>query len=176
MAERALRYVRMEHDARGTRLVITLPAEYDASMRHDGIVAGSAAGRLAPSERTLLLFEVVTRTPLCAWTDAFGLTAAQVIALRSGDWAPVLFTGWAGAAIAQCDREWMAALMTQALAHGPSAPLEELEALRQLARRADPALGAPDALPSPALDAPPVVGAALRVLRFRYDMLKELDE
>jgi len=175
MAERALRYVRIEHHARGTRLVITPPAESDASMRHDGIAPGPS-GRSRLPERTVLLLEVVTRTPPRAWTDAFGLTAAQVVALRSGDWAPVLFTGWTQAAIAQHDHEWMAALITQALVNVPSGAPQELEALRQLARRADPALAAPDALPRPAPDAPPVLRAALRVLRFRYDMLKELDE
>jgi Family of unknown function (DUF5691) len=176
MAERALRCVRMAHDARGTRLVITPPAECDASMRRDGIAPGPAAGRLRLPQRTFLLLEAVTRTPLRAWTSGFGLTAAQVVALRSGEWAPVLFTGWSRAAIAQRDHEWMAALITRALALGPSAGPEELEALRQLARRADPALGAPDALPRPAPDTPPVVGTALRVLRFRYEMLKELDD
>ena len=48
--------------------------------------------------------------------------------------------------------------------------------MRQLARRADPLLGAPDALPDPGPDAPPVVREAVRVLRFRYDMLKELGD
>ena len=41
------------------------------------------------SDRTRLLLEVVARTPLRTWTDGFGLTAAQVVALPSGDWAPV---------------------------------------------------------------------------------------
>jgi hypothetical protein len=48
-------------------------------------------------------------------------------------------------------------------------------ALSQLARRADPALGAPDALAGPEPDAPLAVRTAIRVLRFRYEMLKELD-
>jgi hypothetical protein len=71
---------------------------------------------------------------------------------------------------------FLSALITQALVNVPPGAPQELEALRQLARRADPALAAPDALPRPAPDAPPVLRAALRVLRFRYDMLKELDE
>jgi hypothetical protein len=54
----------------------------------------------------------------------------------------------------------------------------EIEALRQLARRADPAFGAPGATPVSAHDpdAPPPVRDAVRLLRFRYDMLKELDD
>ncbi|MGH3230690.1 MAG: hypothetical protein ACRDOA_19305, partial [Streptosporangiaceae bacterium] len=52
------------------------------------------------------------------------------------------------------------------------------EVLRQLARQADPALGAPGATPVSAgdPDAPPPIRDAVRVLRFRYDMLKELDD
>ena len=159
MAERALRCVRLEHGARGPRLLIMPPT----------------AGPSQP-DRTRLMLEVVARTPLRTWTDGFGLTAAQVVAVPSGDWSPVLFTGWARAAIAQRDQAWMAALIARALTGRPPRTAAETEALRQLARRANPALGAPDALPEPRPDVPPVVGAALGVLRFRYDMLKELED
>jgi Family of unknown function (DUF5691) len=159
MAERALCCVRIEHGDRGPRLLITPPA----------------AGPNQP-DRIRLTLEVVARAPLPTWTDGFGLTAAQVVAVPSGDWGPVLFTGWARAAIAQRDDAWMAALIAQALAGRPPRTAAETEALRQLARRAHPALGAPDALPEPRPDVPPAVGAALGVLRFRYDMLKELED
>ncbi len=158
MAERALRFVRIEYGARGPRLVITPPADRNQT----------GPGRL--------MLEVVARAPLRTWTDGFGLTAGQVAALPSGDWAPVLFTGWVHAAIAQRDHEWAAALIGQALTGRPPRMAGEIQALQQLARRADPALGAPDALPGPGPDAPPVVGAALRVLRFRYNMMKELSD
>jgi hypothetical protein len=52
----------------------------------------------------------------------------------------------------------------------------ENRALSQLARRADPALGAADALAGPEPGAPPAVWTAIGALRFRYEMLKELDE
>jgi hypothetical protein len=173
MAERALRCVRAE---RGTRLTVVPPAECDASMRHDGIPPGPAAGRAQPAERARLMLEVVARTPLRTWTDAFGLAAAQIIGMPSGDWAPVLFTGWTRAAIAQRDHDWMAALLGRAITGPRLRTPAELEALRQLARRADPALGAPGALPRPDLGAPPAAAGAIRVLRFRYDMLKELED
>jgi Family of unknown function (DUF5691) len=159
MAERALRCVRIEHSMRGPRLLITPPA----------------AGPGQP-DRTRLMLEVMARTPLRAWTDGLGLTAAQVVALPSGDWAPVLFTGWSRAAITQRDRPWMAALISQALIGRPRRTTAEIEALRRLARRSDPVLGAPGALPAPGPDASPVTGAVLSVLRFRYDMLKELSD
>ena len=158
MAEHVLRCVRIEQGGRGPRLLITPPS----------------AGRNQP-DRARLMLEVVTRAPLPTWTDGFGLTAAQVVAVPSGDWAPLLFTGWSRAAIVQRDRVWTAALISQAFTGRPLRTAAETEALRQLARRADPALGSPDALPEPRPDAPPGIGAARSVLRFRYDMLKELD-
>jgi hypothetical protein len=178
MAERALRCVRMERSARGPHLVITPPAECDASMRRDGIERAPAP-RPRPQppalpERARLLREVVARAPLRTWTDAFGLTAAQVVALRSGDWTPVLFTVWTRAAIDQHDHQWTAALIGHALAGALRGTAAEIQALGQLARRADPVLGVPDTLPELWPDAPPVIAAALGVLRFRYDMLKEL--
>ncbi len=170
MAERALRCLRLERSARGTRLVAVPPAENDTSMRRDGVTPGPAA------DQARLLLELVARTPLRTWTDEFGRTAAQIVSVPSGDWTPVLFTAWARAAIAQRDQDWMAALLHRALTGRPPGTAAENEAVRQLARRADPLLGAPDALPDPAPDVPPVVREAVRVQRFRYDMLKELGD
>jgi Family of unknown function (DUF5691) len=155
MTGRAVRCVRIEHGARGTRLVITPPQVAD---------------------RTRLVLDVVARTLLRTWTDEFGLTAAQIVALPAGDWAPALFIGWSRAAVAQRDHDWMAALIHHVLTGRLSGRPAEIEALRELVRAADPALNAPDALPPLQPDAPPVIGSALNVLRFRYEMLKELDD
>ena len=121
------------------------------------------------------MLEVVARTPLPTWTDAFALGPAAILAVPSGDWAPVLFVGWSRAAIAQRNQDWAAALISEALTGRPPATPAENLALSRLARRADPALGAPDVLAGPEPGAPLAVRAAIRVLRFRYDMLKELD-
>jgi hypothetical protein len=96
----------------------------------------------------------------------------------------VLFAGWSRAASAQGRYEpraqdWTAALITTALdstarAGRPPGTAAETAALRQLARRADPALGAPGVLPGPEPGAPAVLYGATAVLRFRYEMLKEL--
>jgi len=154
MAERALRYVRIEDTAQGRRLSVGPPSE----------------------SRTQILLEVLARTPLTTWTEGFGLRAAEVVALPSGGWAPVMFAGWSRAAIAQDNQDWISALLSHALTGRPGTAAE-IEALRQLARRADPALGAPGALPVSAgdPDAPAPIRDAVRVLRFRYEMLKELD-
>ena len=175
MAGRALSGLRLEAGPRGPRLIASPPAECDASMRRDGIAPGPGAGRSQLADRTRLMLEVVARTPLRAWTDAFALGPAAILAVPSGDWAPVLFVGWSRAAIAQRNQDWVAALINAALTGRPPAMPAENSALRQLARRADPALGAPDALAGPEPGAPPTVQAAIRVLRFRYEMLKELD-
>ena len=97
--------------------------------------------------------------------------------MPSGGWAPVMFAGWSRAAIAQGNPDWTRALLGHALAGRPGTSAVT-EALRQLARRADPALGAPGATPVSAgtPDAPPPIRDAIGVLRFRYEMLKELDD
>jgi hypothetical protein len=180
MAERALRCLRIERGIRGTRLVTNPPAECDASMRRDGIAPGPGAGPSQLADRTRLMLEVLARTPLGTWTDEFGMAAEQIVAVPSGVWAPVLFTGWARAAIVQCNQDrgaqdWVAALIGQALTGRPPSTPAETAALRRLARRADAALGAPGALAEPGPGAPPGARDTIRVLRFRYDMLKELD-
>ena len=175
MAGRARRSLRLEAGPRGTRLIASPPAECDASMRRDGLAPGPGAGRSQLADRTHLLLEVVARTPLRTWTDSLALGPAAIVAVLSGDWAPVLFVGWSRAAIAQRNQDWMAALINEALTGRPPAMPAENGALSQLARRADPAIGAPDALAGPEPGAPLAVRAAIRVLRFRYEMLKELD-
>ena len=176
MAARARGCLRLEHGGRGPRLTVQPPAGSDRAMRRDGITPGPAAGRSQLADRTRLMLEIVSRTPLGAWTEEFGLAAAQIAALPAGDWAPVLLVGWSRAAIAQRDQDWMAALVNRALTGRRAATAPEFEALRQLARHVDPALGAPGAVPEPAPDAPPAAAGMLRVLRFRYQMLKELDD
>jgi hypothetical protein len=176
MTERALRCLRIEHGSRGTRLAVVPPVESDDSMRRDGMAPGPVAGSQRPADSSRFVAEIVARTPLRAWTDAFGLTATQILAVPAGDWTPVLFVGWSQAAIAQRDKDWAAALFDLVLSGWPAGLPAVTEALKRLARRADPSLGAPGALARPAPDTPPAVRTALRVLRFRHDMLRELEE
>jgi len=175
MAQCALDCIRIESGARDSRLVVIPPARGDAAMRRDGVTSGQG-GRLQERDaRTHLLHEVLARTPLRTWTGRFGRTAEQILALRSGAWAPVLFTGWSRAAMAQRDQEWMTALINWALAGGPTGTLFGAETLRQLARRVDPARCARETTASPGAEIPPPIRDAISVLRFRYDMLKELE-
>jgi len=176
MAARALRSVTVQAGTQGSYLVVRPPAGYDPALRRDGISPGPAAGRTSLAEPTRLVLEIVARTPLRTWADAFKMAPSAIVALRSGTWAPVLFTGWSRAAIAQRDQEWMAGLINEAVSGRPPGTSSENEALSQLARRADPALGGPGGVPGPEPGVPAAVRNAITVLRFRYDMLKELDD
>jgi Family of unknown function (DUF5691) len=167
MAGRAVRCLRLEHSRGARRLVVRPPGEPAAAMRRDGI-------------RSRPLPEVMAATPLRTWTEEFGLPAGRIVAIAASDWGsalvPMVLAGWSQAAITQDDQEWMAALIGAAFtSRAPDSPAEAT-ALRQLARRASPALGAPGALPAPERGAPASVHDAAAVLRFRYEMLKELDD
>jgi hypothetical protein len=175
MAQRALGCLRIERDVRGARLIVVPPAGCDAAMRRDGVTSRQGGGLQEMDGRTHLLHEVLTRSPLGIWTGQFGRTAEQVLAVSSGAWAPVLFAGWSRAAMAQRDQEWMTALINWALAGGPTGTLFGAETLRQLARRVDPDRCARETTASRAAEIPPPVRDAISVLRFRYDMLKELE-
>jgi len=169
MAARARGFLHLHQGTHGMRLIVSPPARRDAWMWQDGIVSRGAVVLATQADRARLMLEVLARTPLRTWTDEFGLTPAQIAILPAGSWAPVLLAGWSRAAIAQRDHGWIDALISRALTGPPPGTAAEIEALRQLARRADPALGAPDARP----DAPPAIAA---VLQFRYEMLKELGD
>jgi len=176
MAERSLGCLSLHQGSRGARLIARPPVQSDAAMRREGIRPGSSALLTDLAGRAHLMVEVLARTPLRTWTEEFGRSAEQILALPSDGWAPVLFTGWAGAAVAQRDQEWMTALMNWALAGGLPGTPADAEALRRLARAVDPALAAPGTTASLLAATLPAVRDALGVLRFRYQMLKELDD
>jgi hypothetical protein len=173
MAERARRWLRLEQGPRGLRLICVPPAGSDAATRRDGITPSPAPRASQQAGQTGLMLETVARTPLRTWTEEFGLTAAQIVSVPAGDWAPWLFVGWSRAAFSQRDQEWVAALINRALTGRPpvTAALAELS---RLIRKADPRLGAPDVLPALGPEAPSVLRNEIGVLRFRYEMLKEL--
>jgi Family of unknown function (DUF5691) len=72
--------------------------------------------------------------------------------------------------------EALADLLNKALRELTQTPLTASRLIRTLGRRADPALGAPGALADFPPEAPNTLHTMLAVLRFRYEMLKELDE
>jgi hypothetical protein len=105
MARRALACVRVE---RRDWLVVTPPAECDASMRRDGVQPRPPRG-VGP--QAWLLEEVVARAPLDTWTTAFDRPADRVLAMPvADDWGPTFHKGLARAAIVQRDPAWVTGL------------------------------------------------------------------
>jgi hypothetical protein len=74
---------------------------------------------------------------------------------------------------------WPAGLTARVLSAATSAlartPLNASRVIRLAGVRADPALGAPDGMADFSPQAPQVLHTMVSVLRFRYDMLRELD-
>ncbi len=179
MAGRARECLHLDPGRSGARLVVSPPGECDADMRRDGIAPGSDP---QPARRRGLLLAVIASTPLRTWTDGFGMRPAEILALPADGWEPVLFAAWSRAAITQSRpdpgqreaRAWMAAMISQSLTDG-SPGLRSEAILGRLARRADPALGAPGALPGSG-PGQPALDEAVRILRFRYEMHRELDD
>jgi hypothetical protein len=184
MAGRAGECLHLQLGLAGDGLLVTPPGDCDAAMRRDGITP--AADGTAPHQvsRRLLVLEIIARTPLRTWTDTFGLRPAEILGRSPGSWTPVLIAGWSRAAISQRDQEWMTALTSSALTGGlpgwlvdggGPALVSGGEALRRLVRHVDPALVMPALDDSALTMPPPAVRDAVEVLRFRYQMLKELD-
>ena len=163
MAGRARECLYLDPGMFGARLVVSPPGECDAAMRRDGITPGEGASGL--------LLEVVARTPLRTWTDGFGMRPAEILALPADGWEAVLFIAWSRAAITQRDQEWLVTLVNLALAGATG----DAGTLRQLTRHVDPVLVASGPGAGVFSTVLPAVRDALEVLRFRYQMLKELD-
>ncbi|MGW4898823.1 DUF5691 domain-containing protein, partial [Kitasatospora sp. NPDC004240] len=114
MAERALAAVRLSE--RGTHLLVTPPAECDATMQRDGIALRSPTGR---GERAWWFGEIVAAAPLRVWRESTGLAPEELLRLRVGDaidetsssWADDLREAWARAAVRQHDADWARALL-----------------------------------------------------------------
>jgi Family of unknown function (DUF5691) len=111
MVDRLRGWVRLERRMLRSRLVVTPPVGYDASMRRDMIPPDRKVHGHGP--RAGWLREVIEAAPLSCWRDLLGIDdPAAVVALPvDNDWAPVLLTGWAYAAMRQRDADWAAVLL-----------------------------------------------------------------
>lgn len=79
----------------GARLVVTLPAERDASMVRDGLGDGRFPGF---GEKAAWLTQILAAIPPAHWSASFGLTPDQCIALSAAtDYHEELLTGWTSA-------------------------------------------------------------------------------
>lgn len=128
MAERARAAVRLVDGV----LLVTPPTACDEAMQRDGIPPKSPTGR---GEQAWWLGEVLAAAPLSCWTDSFGLTPGQLLALPvtdaragvdartgvdaraaagstgSGPWREELHEAWARAAVRQGEAPWARALL-----------------------------------------------------------------
>ena len=108
MAERTRALVDVQRRTmRRPVLAVGLPAECDAALRRDGVVASPSRG----GERTWWLRQIVAATPLATWTD-LGYSPAELLRLTvEGCEASVLHECWAAAAVRQRDLDWARALL-----------------------------------------------------------------
>ncbi|MDI1462170.1 DUF5691 domain-containing protein [Catellatospora sp. KI3] len=105
MADRALACVEA---VKARRLEVTPPAECDAGMRRDGIVAKPPTGT---GERAHWLAQIIAAAPLDCWAAIDADPAAVLNRKASDDWGPVVRKGLARAAVAQRDGGWAKALL-----------------------------------------------------------------
>ncbi|GAA2354284.1 hypothetical protein Cme02nite_47210 [Catellatospora methionotrophica] len=153
MADRALACVHVAD----RRLVATPPAEYDDTMRRDGISAKPSTG---VGERTHWLRQIIEYAPLDCWT-AFDPTPAGLLSRKFDDtWGAVLRAGLTRAAITQRHAAWAAVLILDGIGRHDMNELRELAAVMpeqdlaeliaaQLRRKVDAVVRFLDVLPQP---------------------------
>jgi hypothetical protein len=121
-AGRALAAVRVERGPLRRRLAVTLPAGHDAGMARDQVPAppartGAPGARDGPGgpaggSGAWLVLHLVAAAPLTCWRPGLGGPPGELAALDVADgWRPVVWSGWARAAIRERDEEWAAALL-----------------------------------------------------------------
>jgi hypothetical protein len=99
MAQRAQAALRL----RGANVIdVVAPAEYDPSMRRDGVRPKPPSGT---GERAWWLEEILARTPLQIWPGVLTVGAA------AADWAVAVHRGLARAAAAEGEPRWAASLL-----------------------------------------------------------------
>jgi hypothetical protein len=106
MLERLRGWIRVD----GGRIVVTPPAECDASMQRDMISSTPEERGVGP--RAWWLRQVIEAAPLAGWRDLLGVDPATAVALPvAEEWAPLLRAGWGAAAARQRDPAWARALL-----------------------------------------------------------------
>lgn len=104
MAERALACCRPDGPG---RLAVASPAEFDASLRRDGLSNKPPYGM---GERAWLLLQIVSVAPLECW-EAIDPDPEKVLSRKANDdWRTTLLQGWARAAVVQANPKWARAV------------------------------------------------------------------
>lgn len=120
---RALTAVRRERQLLRSRLVVDPPRHHDPELAADQIPAPPAATSVGEGGPVAwLLRHVVAAAPLRTWVPALAATPAELVGLDVADgWRPVLWQGWAVAAVREGDPQWAAALLSASVPQAPDA-------------------------------------------------------
>jgi hypothetical protein len=113
-----------------TKFVEVTPFEtLDAAMTRDGIDKKAPAG-IQLGDRAWWTATALAAVDPARWTQAFGLTAAQLIeAARQGEWKDLLTEGWQRAAIRYRAGAWLEAFALATEASAPSLAVEVFRAM-----------------------------------------------
>lgn len=158
----------------------------NADLLAEWLIAATARGLRPPPRHLPALLDRVRRVAsaddaeLRVLVAAAGGPRARWLAAMNPAWAYLLAYPPGGPAgtprLEYLDRDAFAQRVTLAVRQLSNAPLTASRDLRAAGRAADPALGAPGALADFPPSAPNVLHTMLAVVRFRYEMLRELDE
>jgi Family of unknown function (DUF5691) len=112
--DRATAVLRLERHGRRLSLAVTRPANPDAAAVRDGIDVRLPSPSIGVG--AWLLTQLIAAVPVAAWTDLFGLSPAEIVALPVEprlDAARRLdvHAGWRLAAVRQGSAEWAQALL-----------------------------------------------------------------
>lgn len=113
MAARADQCVKVEKKLLGGRkMIVELPGELDDAARRDALDEGIAALEEKTGRKGSLLRQIISLTPLDAWTHRSELVPEELIRLaRKTEWAHVIISGWSTAAVKQRHEDWMWTLL-----------------------------------------------------------------
>jgi len=169
--------------AAGRRLGRILGGE-NTDLLAEWLIAATARGLRPPARHLPALLDRVRRVgsaddaELRALVAAAGGPRARWLAGMNPAWAYLLAVPVPAALprLEYLDRDAFAQRVTLAVRQLSNAPLTASRDLRAAGRAADPALGAPGALADFPPGAPNVLHTMLAVVRFRHEMLRELDE
>lgn len=102
-------------------LEITLPPEPDAAATRDGLDPKTFGQQKKLGEKAVLLVLILSAVPPAYWSGTFGQSPASLVkAAEKHEFASVLVTGWAWAALRHRDAGW-----AEALLNGPIPLLNE---------------------------------------------------
>jgi hypothetical protein len=97
------------------KVEVTLPPTPDKAAERDGVEPKPAQTRFG--QKQWWLWQIVSAVPPSTWSRRWGAKPAEILdAVRKSDFANVLVTGWARAAVRHGDAAWAEAIVSTELA------------------------------------------------------------